>query len=210
MATVSEALADEDRLPWLETVDEDYDDRPSFGRIMLFVLGGLAVIAGLIFAAYSVQRQAARPAEGGGELIAAPAGDYKVKPDSPGGVKVAGEGDAAMATSQGKGPTKGKIDLKQMSEAPLVMPGKGVMPGAAGGSVVQLGSFPTQSAAMGAWTRQSKRFAYLAGLGHQVLQAQVGGATFYRLRVNAGSASAATELCAKLKLAGEPCFIARQ
>lgn len=210
MATVSDALEAEDRLPWLETVDEDYDDRPSFGRIALFVLGGLAVIAGLIFAAYSVQKQATRPTEGEDQLIAAPEGAYKVKPQEPGGMKVAGEGDTAMATSQGKGPTNGKIDLKQMAEAPLVMPGKGVMPGAAGGSVVQLGSFPTQAAAAGAWTRQSKKFAYLAGLGHQVMQAQVGGATFYRLRVNAGSASAASELCAKLKLAGEACYIARE
>ncbi|CAN5718467.1 hypothetical protein BH11PSE6_BH11PSE6_23330 [soil metagenome] len=34
------------------------------------------------------------------------------------------------------------------------------------------------------------------------------GNTVYRLRVNAGSANQASELCGKLKVAGEACFVA--
>ncbi len=51
--------------------------------------------------------------------------------------------------------------------------------------------------------------AYLAPLGKSVQAAEVKGKTVYRLRVNAGSANQASDLCGKLKLAGENCFIAR-
>lgn len=79
---------------------------------------------------------------------------------------------------------------------------------AAGGSVVQLGSFPTEGGANTAWNQLSRRFGYLAPLGKSVQPALVKGRTVYRLRVNAGSADQASELCGKLKLAGEACFIA--
>lgn len=77
-----------------------------------------------------------------------------------------------------------------------------------GGAVVQLGSFPTRAGADSAWAQLSKRFGYLAGLGKTVEAAEVNGRTTYRLRVNAGSAGAASDLCARLKVAGEPCFVA--
>ncbi len=79
----------------------------------------------------------------------------------------------------------------------------------AGGSVVQLGSFPSEAVANTAWNQLSRRFAYLAPLGKSVQVAEVKGKTVYRLRVNAGSANQASDLCGKLKLAGENCFIAR-
>jgi hypothetical protein len=34
------------------------------------------------------------------------------------------------------------------------------------------------------------------------------GKTLYRLRVNAGSAAAAADLCGRLRVAGEDCFLA--
>lgn len=83
-----------------------------------------------------------------------------------------------------------------------------VQPGG-GGSVVQLGSFPSETLANVAWNQLSRRFAYLAPLGKAVQPAMVKGRTVYRLRVNGGSAGQASELCAKLKLAGENCFVAR-
>lgn len=241
MATTGEyEIRDEDRLPWLETVDADYNDGPSIVRIGLLVLLGLAVIAGAIYGIYWYQH---REGPGGtGELIAAVEGDYKVKPDTPGGMKVEGEGDTAFATSEGKGGSNAAIDLKAMPEAPvagsaagtpkpqgkagaaLVPPSAGVLkvpaPGAlpmakpvatatSGGALVQLGSFPDEASANAAWARSSKRFGYLAALGKSVQAAEVKGRMVYRLRVNAGSATQANELCAKLQVAGEACFIAR-
>ena len=78
----------------------------------------------------------------------------------------------------------------------------------AGGAVVQLGSFPSAGEAEAAWSALTKRFGYLSPLGKSVQPATVGGKAKYRLRVNAGSATQAKELCAKLTLAGEGCFVA--
>ncbi|MFM9828285.1 MAG: SPOR domain-containing protein [Sphingomonas sp.] len=238
MATSGEnVLRDEDRLPWLETVDDDYREGPSLVRTALFVLAGLAAVAALVWLAYSFMGRG-RPSGGSGELIAAQEGDYKVKPDNPGGMKVEGEGDTAFATSEGKGSGNGAIDLKATPEAPVAgtlanrttgaknagnaippssgklaaPPAPGVralaVPGAAsGGSLVQLGAFPSEGAANVAWAAASRRFAYLAPLGKQVQQADVNGRKVFRLRVNAGSNGQAAELCGKLKVAGEACFI---
>lgn len=215
-----EALRDEDRLPWLETVDEDYDDRPSGRRVALIALLGVALLGALVFGGYWLRQRATEPSQGSGELIAAPPGDYKVKPEKEGGMTVEGEGDLAFAASEGKRPEKARIDAAQLPEPPMVMPGKGVMPGAAarapgagakpGSALVQLGSFPDKAGADGAWAAKAKRFAFLAGLGHAVEKAEVGGRTFYRLRLNAGSVSGACELCNKLRIAGEACFVVRE
>lgn len=243
MATAGEyEIRDEDRLPWLETVDEDYQEGPSIIRIGLFVLLGLGLVAAAIVGVYWYQHR--QLPQGTGELIAALEGDYKVKPDTPGGMKVEGEGDTAFATSEGQGGNNAAIDLKALPEAPmpgkrpdvvvpkskagagmvppsggvLKVPAPGALPmvkplpastGTSGGALVQLGSFPDEASANAAWAKASKRFSYLGPLGKSVQSATVGGKTVYRLRVNSGSASQASELCAKLKLAGEACFVAR-
>jgi hypothetical protein len=231
-------VRDEDRLPWLQTVEEDYDQGPSVLRVILMIVLGLAVIAAAIFGYYWYQRH--RGADGNGALIVAQEGDYKVRPDDPGGLKVEGEGEVAVATSDGEGSGNAAIDLGATPETPVV--GTKVAPAApassgsktavvavpasggklaattrssaptAGpmsrGSLVQLGSFPDEASANTAWARASKRFTYLAPLGKSVQKAEVNGRTVFRLRVNAGSAGAATELCGRLKVAGEDCFVA--
>ena len=236
---------DEDRLPWLETVDDDNRDGPGLGRLALFVGLGLAAIAAVIFGYYYFQQ--ARSSDGNGELIAAQEGDYKVKPDDPGGLKVEGEGDSAIATSDGSTAGNATINVEAIPETPVagtrsppapgvvargplaggnkavvavpasggkltVAPtGPGRLPaagGASGGALVQLGSFGSEGEANAAWARTSKRFAYLAPLGKSVQQADVNGRNVFRLRVNAGSAGQASELCGKLKVAGEQCFVA--
>ena len=234
-----EPFADEDRLPWLESADDDFQEGPSAARVIVLIVAGLLLIAAAIWG-YNYFR-ANRGVTGSGELIAAPEGDYKVKPDQPGGMKVEGEGDTVFATSEG-GTSNGRIDAKAVAEAPVV--GKAARPaakagpgtdrvvadvpaaggrltaqtpnvatpriaagGGGGGALVQLGSFPSESAANSAWAQSSKRFAYLAPLGKSVEKAEVGGRTVYRLRVNAGSSGAATSLCGKLKIAGEACFV---
>jgi len=118
MATAGDFdIRDEDRLPWLETVDEDYNDGPSILKIGLFVMLGLFLVAASILGFYWYKTR--EVPTGTGELIAALEGNYKVKPDSPGGMKVEGEGDTAFATSEGKGASNGSIDLKAVPEAPM-------------------------------------------------------------------------------------------
>ncbi|ARS27441.1 SPOR domain-containing protein [Sphingomonas sp. KC8] len=96
-------LADEDRLPWLEAV-EDEDDHGGVGASKLIA----AVIAALVFIGLVVggvfwMRERNKPA-GSGELITAPEGDYKVPAEgaAANGMAVAGEGDAAYAASEGQ------------------------------------------------------------------------------------------------------------
>lgn len=240
MAVQGTEVQADDRLPWLETVGFDEPEGPPIGRVIALVLLGLAVLALIIFGIYQLQH---RGVSADGQLIAAPQGDYKVKPDDPGGLKVKGEGTAAVATSAGK-PMGGAIDLKAVPEAPidgrraaqplpatdagarsavaqvpasggrLVAPAptaaaRATVPGSAsGGSLVQLGAYPSESVANAAWISFSKRFAYLAPLGKSVQPVASGGKTLYRLRVNAGSANQAADLCGRLKVAGEGCFVA--
>lgn len=211
------AIRDEDRLPWLETVDDD-DDSASTMRIFLFVLLGLAIIAAAILGYYWYHDRAA--AGGDGTLIAAQEGDYKVKPDDPGGMNVQGEGDTAIATSDGAASGNASINMAAAPEAPVAghkapaapAPAGGrtvvaMLPGAGGGSLVQLGSYPDASAADAAWASVSRRFGDLARLGNSVQSASVNGRTMYRLRVDAGGAGQAAALCGKLKAAGQACFV---
>ena len=234
-------LREEDRLPWLETVESDDREGPSIARVVALVVLGLGLLAAIIFGVYTVQN---RQPSGDGQLIAAPQGPYKTKPDDVGGLKVKGEGDSAIATSAGKGAGNGAIDLSAVPEAPVAgaraptaaptgnaagrsataaVPQTGgrlvataplagsrpTGPGtASGGSLVQLGAYPTEAAANAAWDRYAKRFAYLAPLGKAVQPVATGGRTLYRLRVNTGSANQAADVCGRLRVAGESCFVA--
>jgi hypothetical protein len=111
-------LRDEDRLPWLEAVEDD-DDRQGVSpfKVAIAVIAGLALLALVVGGIYWAQRDET-PAVGEGALIAAPEGDYKVKPDDPGGMDVQGKGDAAFAASAGAAPS-GSIDLNAVPEAPV-------------------------------------------------------------------------------------------
>lgn len=232
-------LREEDRLPWLETVEPDEQETVGIGRVIALVVLGLAVLAAIIFGIYKLQQRAPTA---DGQLIAAQEGDYKVKPDEPGGLKVNGEGDTAIATSAGKS-GNGAIDLRGVPEAPVagkranapkaaehagrnavaqvpasggrlvatapMAPSRsGVAGTASGGSLVQLGAYPNEASANAAWTKFSKRFAYIAPLGKSVQPVATGGRTLYRLRVNAGSANQAADICGRLRVAGETCFVA--
>ena len=75
--------------------------------------------------------------------------------------------------------------------------------------MIQLGAFSSDAAAAKAWTNLSKRFAYLAELNKSVSPAKVGNGTVYRLRVSAGTTANATNLCGKLRVAGENCVVVR-
>ncbi len=82
-------------------------------------------------------------------------------------------------------------------------------PATSGSGMIQLGAFSSDAAAAKAWTNLSKRFAYLADLNKSVSPAKVGNGTVYRLRVSAGTTANATNLCGKLRVAGENCVVVR-
>ncbi len=227
---------DEDRLPWLEAVDdEDVEEGVSPGKMMALIVAALVAL-GIVIGGVWLLRSKSAPAPTDPTLIAAAEGDYKVKPDAPGGMKVEGKGDSAFATSEGA-EAAGKIDTNALPEAP-VKGVKGVtvadaagrasantsvavpktggqlvakppivvtpMRTGVGGNMVQLGAFGSEAKASTAWTSLASRFAFIAPLKRQIVAAEVGGSTVYRLRAEAGGQAAG--VCAKLKAAGENCI----
>lgn len=115
---IGSGAQDEDRLPWLEAVDdEDAAEGISVARLFAVVVVALVVI-GLVIGGIFWLRQRHTVATGDGEMIAAPPGDYKVQPDDPGGMKVEGTGDVAYNVSEG-GEAAGSINFDNQPEAPV-------------------------------------------------------------------------------------------
>ena len=79
------ALDNDDRLPWLEAVEEEgADGGPSALKLIVAVLIGLAAIGGIVGGVFWMgSRDGAETRDP--ELIQAPGGAYKVRPDDPGG-----------------------------------------------------------------------------------------------------------------------------
>lgn len=95
------------------------------------------------------------------------------------------------------------------AKAPAAVTKSAPAPTASGSAMIQLGAFSSDAAAAKAWTNLSKRFAYLPDLNKSVSPAKVGDGTVYRLRVSAGTAANAANLCGKLRVAGENCVVVR-
>jgi hypothetical protein len=230
-------LDDDDRLPWLEAVDEDETrDGPSAAKLIAFVVIGLVAIGLIVGGLFWMGNRGTDGAGAGGDdtLIAAPEGDYKVKPTDPGGMKVEGQGGTALAASEGAEP-KGQINVNAMTEAPVTAQPKAAEPTpatptqvaqapaprptptpaatpaaqpapapAGGGATIQLGAFDSAATANAAWKAMSGRFKYLAPLSQSVMTANVKGKTYYRLRA---SGAGARDICRRLEVAGETCIV---
>lgn len=214
-------LQDEDRLPWLESVEDDYDEgRTDTGKLVGFVIAALVALGIVVGGVWWLQSQ--KPgAEGDGTLIAAQDGDYKVRPEDKGGMKVEGQGDTSFAASEGA-VAEGKVDASAQPESPVagtkgaaprqapVAAGKtsasvavptsggrltANSPAPSPGTTIQLGAFDSAAAADTAWRAAVARTPALGRLAKQVVQAEVGGRTYFRLRANAGTAANAAALC---------------
>ncbi len=111
---------DEDRLPWLEPVDDYEDDEGiSIGRLIAAVIVGLVAL-GLVIGGIFWLRNSDEG--GGGTLITAPEGPIKEKPGTPGGMEVDGAGDVAYDASVGKD-VNSTIDLTALPETPVTQSG---------------------------------------------------------------------------------------
>lgn len=215
----------DEQLPWLEAVDDE--DGPT-GIPARRMLGALLVV---LFAAALVSvtffwlgRQNALPAGATPELIRAEPGPYKVRPQNPGGLDVAGESETAFRTSAGQD-TDAQLNLSATPEAPVIRPKPEpkVEPAApteekkpaaqaepppaptgGKGSVIQLGAFANRAQAERAWSALSARFPTVAAMNKMVIPFSGG----IRLRAGTASPQAAKEACQMLKVAGENCFVA--
>ena len=108
-------MRDEDRLPWLEAVDdEEMVEGPSSLKLILGVIIALLAIGIIVGGIFWLKNRVEAP-QGDASVIPAPASPYKIKPAEPGGMKVEGSGDTAYAASQGADQNSA-IDLSAMPE----------------------------------------------------------------------------------------------
>ena len=113
---------DNEALPWLEAVDDEDQPRGVSARKMLAALLmvgiAVAIVAGTLF---YMGRQSG--GSGPPELIRAEVGPYKVRPDDPGGLDVAGDSGTAFATGAGED-QDAQLDVGKLTEPPPPLPPK--------------------------------------------------------------------------------------
>lgn len=125
---------DEDRLPWLEPADIDYDDEPVLARKWIVLGAGVFIVALVSTVSFIYSRADdadTMVATGNGEppLIAAPAEPFRQRPENPAGA-VAGEGLLLDHLSQG-GEPGGEPQLGTAPEQPVARPAPEAPPVAA-------------------------------------------------------------------------------
>ncbi|MDQ3482797.1 MAG: SPOR domain-containing protein [Pseudomonadota bacterium] len=228
---MSDSRAHDTDLPWLQEVDDE--DAPSgiSARRMLAGLVIVLVAAAAIAGTFFWLGRSDSGAPGAPELIRAAEGPYKVKPQDPGGLDVAGDSQTAFETSAGQdvdsrlaGQPEAEPEVEPEVEPKRIPPGETreplpaetpqapepeLRPSGAQGSVVQLGAYRNTAQAERAWTALSTRFPAVAGLTKIVVPYSAGGSSGYRLRASATSPDQARQVCQSLEAAGESCFIAR-
>jgi hypothetical protein len=207
------ALDEDERLPWLESSDDDYEDEGSdTGRMMGFVLMGLVALAAIVGGIWWATHRTADPALADGSLIAAPSEPYKTAPSDAGGKQFAGTGDSSFAVSEGQTrPAQLASGAASPAATASAAPKPGAAPAAAataGGVGVQVGAFSSNAAAEAGWSALASRYAaVLGGVKHRVVQGSAESGTVYRLQAVAGDAAAANVLCGKMKAAGGACQV---
>lgn len=207
-------LEEEERLPWLESVDDEDDYGNDNGRLVTFLVGGLVVLAALVGGIWwATHRGGENELQADGSVIEAPATPYKEAPKDPGGKTFAGTGDTSYAVSAGqtRAPKleRGGEVLVGGGEAGKAGEKGGDKPAPAPSGVgVQVGAYTSLATAEAGWTRLSSQHdSVLSGVKHRVVEGKADIGTVYRLQALAGDASSANDLCSRLKAAGVACQV---
>ena len=202
------AFADEDeRLPWLEA-DDDYEDQGvDTGRLVLFVLVALLLLAGIIGGGWwLLHDRTDRAMVADGSTIQAPEGPYKERPDDPGGAKAAGTGDASFAVAEGR-QVNSRVAEADAAPRPPIDREQAGSGDASSGVGVQVGAYSSRQRAEQGWQTLSGQHPALSGVGHRVVQGTADGSPIFRLQAVAGDVGAAKELCVSLKASGADCQV---
>ncbi|MFO1254469.1 MAG: SPOR domain-containing protein [Sphingomonadaceae bacterium] len=205
------ALDDQDdRLPWLESSDdEEYDEEgAAFGQTVRLALMAVVALGAIIGGIYWATHRASDPAlVADGSLVPADVRPYKESPKDPGGKTFDGTGDTSFAVSEGQSKP---AQIAGASAAPAPSPAAsqaGAAP-AATGVGVQVGAFSSKDKAEAFWTQLgTKAGGVLSGVSHRVVQGTAEAGTVYRLQAVAPDMGAAQALCGKLKSAGISCQV---
>ena len=203
----------DDRLPWLDSDDEDYDYAElDTARVVVFVVAALVLLGAIVGGIWwATHRGATATAEADGRVIAAPAQPYKEAPKNPGGKTFVGTGDISYGVSQGK---DGMAPPPSAPVSPSATPVPQVPAPAApakttGGIGVQIGAYGSQATAEAGWSKLSSQTEALKGVSHRVIEGNADIGKVYRLQAVAGDEAGANALCGRLKAAGIPCQVKR-
>jgi len=211
---------DEDRLPWLESDDDDGDEGADGSRILGFAVLGFLLLVALVGGIWWLTRlKPDNTLVADGSTIAAPKVPYKEAPKDAGGKQYQGTGDTAFAVSQGKSEVAG-VATYTPPPSGSASPGIAIpppTPAASGssaaatpgapGTMVQIGAYKDRAMAEAAWTRVSGHYNALSGQHHVIAEGQADIGTVFRLQVPAGSSDGARTLCGKLKSQGLDCQV---
>lgn len=203
---------EDDGLPWLED-DEYYEDEGGFDtRVIWFGLIGLLVIAAILLAAWWFTRGSTDPElAADGSTIEAPEGAYKQLPEDPGGREVEGTGDTAYQVAEGESLRGMLADGEDTAQPSIDIYQGASYPGAesenAEAAYVQIGAFTSRADADQAWSSASGRYSALSGMRHRIIEAEVNGATVYRLQAIAANREAGDAACRSIRNAGGDCYI---
>lgn len=221
---------DEDSLPWLQEVEDEDAPRGISARAMLFGLLVVLLVAALVAGGFYWLGSRGGGVAGEPELIKAPTTPYKVKPDDPGGLDIAGQSQTTFETSAGQdvdsrlnlGATgREDVTAQQAPPQPADQPATATKPAEAAppppapkptgatGTVIQLGAFKNTAQAERAWAVLSARFGALGGMTKMIVPYSANGGSGYRLRAAASSPDAARQACQAIQAGGESCFLAR-
>ena len=161
-------------------------------------------------------------------MIAAPEGDYKVRPDRSGRDERRRRGRHRLSPPATAPSRKGNLNANAVPEAPVhagrrpprpapqprrrrapprprARAAPGAAPRGAAAPTIQLGAFSSQAGANRAWTRACPAASAISRRSsHSVVPAQVGGRTLYRLRASGADAAG---VCRRLQVAGEDCSV---
>lgn len=140
-------LSDEDRLPWLEAVEEDGNDGgPGVGKLVAWIVIGLIAIGVIVGGLYWIGNR--NKGGDGNDVIAAEQGDYKQRPENPGGMNLSGEGNTSVAAIEGQQP-QGNLNVNNMAEQPARPGQQAGQPGQQAGQPGQQAGQPGQQARPG-------------------------------------------------------------
>jgi hypothetical protein len=196
-------LADDERLPWLESADYEEEQGVDTGRILGFAILGLLAIGLVLGGVWYFGNRTGNPdIVADGSTIEAPEGPYKERPEDPGGRIAEGTGDVAPVVGEGRSP-EARL-ARPETPTPSVAAAR-----SAEGVAVQVGAFSTRETAERGWATLTRQTGALSGVEHRVVEGQADIGKVFRLQAMAGDAATATALCKALEADGVACQVKR-
>ncbi|RXZ64075.1 SPOR domain-containing protein [Pelagerythrobacter rhizovicinus] len=211
METHELELDDDERLPWLESADDEEDGQGvDAGRVVGFALLALLALAVLLGGGWYLLRETGdRDFVADGSTIEAPEGPYKERPEEPGGRVARGTGDIAPAVGEGQS-REGRLAQDQDVPSPSApATGDDGDEEASTGVAVQVGAFSNRETAQRGWATLTRQTEALSGVKHRIVEGRADIGTVYRLQALAVDVAAARRLCDALQADGVACQVKR-